>query len=218
VPYLKFSRDKRGYEHFAIVEPGVPRRGKPARSRVLYMFRTPPQVKVGRMPFTDEVRRALEAQYPNVRFDWPRLMATPIPPPDADHWRERRRAEKAARQAARESEVADEPEENGAPAPDASVAADPPEESQPISAAVAEEPGEDEDEEGEDGEADDETAAAGEASESQGIGASPPAAGPDAARPPGRRRRRRGRRRPQTAVPGTEPSAPAPPDRSTDEV
>jgi pyruvate/2-oxoglutarate dehydrogenase complex dihydrolipoamide acyltransferase (E2) component len=105
VPFLKFSRDRRGYEHFAIVEPGVPRRGKPARQRVLFWFRTPPQVKVGRLPFTDDVRRAIEAQNPGIRFDWPRLLATPIPPPDVEHWRERRRAEKAAKQAAREAGV-----------------------------------------------------------------------------------------------------------------
>jgi hypothetical protein len=105
VPFLKFSRDRRGYEHFAIVEPGVPRRGKPARQRLLFWFRTPPQVKVGRLPFTDDVRRAIEAQNPGIRFDWPRLLATPIPPPDAEHWRERRRAEKAAKQAAREAAV-----------------------------------------------------------------------------------------------------------------
>ena len=105
MPFLKFSRDRRGYEHFAIVEPGVPRRGKPSRQRLLFWFRTPPQVKVGRLPFTDDVRRAIEAQNPNIKFDWPRLLATPIPPPDAEHWRERRRAEKAAKQAAREAAV-----------------------------------------------------------------------------------------------------------------
>jgi hypothetical protein len=105
VPYLKFSRDRRGYEYVSIVEPGAARRGKPSRPRVLFWFRTPPQVKVGRLPFTDEVQRAIEAQYPKLRFDWPRLLATPIPPPDAEHWRERRRAEKAARQAAREAEA-----------------------------------------------------------------------------------------------------------------
>ena len=104
MPYLKFSRDKRGYEHFSIIEPGTPRRGRPQRPRLLFWFRTPPQVKVGRLPFTDDVRRAIEAQNPGVRFDWPRLLATPIPPPDAEHWRERRRIEKAAKQAAKEAE------------------------------------------------------------------------------------------------------------------
>src|SRR6185436_4121288 len=94
VPFLKFSRDRRGYEHFSIVEPSSGRRGKSSRPRVLFWFRTPPQIKVGREPFTDEVRRAIEAQNPGLRFDWVRLMATPIPAADAEHWREKRRTEK----------------------------------------------------------------------------------------------------------------------------
>jgi hypothetical protein len=117
VPFLKFSRDKRGYENFYLIEPpsggrNNPPRGK-ARPRVLFWFRTPPQVKVGREPFSDDVRKMVEAQNPGMTFDWPRIMATPIPPPDADHWRERRRAEKAARRAEREADaeaVADAPE------------------------------------------------------------------------------------------------------------
>ena len=90
----------------AIVEPGVPRRGKPARQRVLFWFRTPPQVKVGRLPFTDDVRRTLEAQNPGVRFDWPRLWRrrfrrpTPSTGASAGGWRRRasrRRAKRAVR-------------------------------------------------------------------------------------------------------------------------
>lgn len=73
------------------------RRGKPV-SRVLYFFRTPPSVKVGRQPFTDDVRRALERQYPDITFEWEKLLDIAIPPPDAERWRERRRAERAARQ------------------------------------------------------------------------------------------------------------------------
>jgi hypothetical protein len=99
VPFLKFSRDKRGYEHFYLVQPTSTRRGK-ERQHILYWFRTPPNVKVGREPFAEHVQRALEAQYPDVRFDWETLVATPIPPPETDHWRERRRADRAARQAA----------------------------------------------------------------------------------------------------------------------
>ena len=95
MPYLKFSRDKRGYESFFLVE----------QSRVLFWFRTPPNVKVGREPFSDEVRRMVEAQNPDLTFDWDRITSTPIPSVDADHWRERRRAEKAARRAAREEEA-----------------------------------------------------------------------------------------------------------------
>lgn len=95
---LKFSRDRRGYEHVYLVQ-ATNRRGK-IRSRVLYWFRTPPGVKVGREPFDEAVRRALEAQNPDVSFDWPKLIETPIPPPapDIERWRERRRVERAARQ------------------------------------------------------------------------------------------------------------------------
>ena len=43
------------------------------------------------------VRRALEAQNPDITFDWRAILETPIPSADADKWRERRRAERAAR-------------------------------------------------------------------------------------------------------------------------
>ena len=103
MPFLKFSRDKRGYENFQLIEPpSSGRRGGKSRPRLLFWFRTPPQMKVGRMPFSDDVRRMVEAQNPGMTFDWARIMSTPIPPPDADHWRERRRMEKAAKRAARE--------------------------------------------------------------------------------------------------------------------
>ena len=105
MPFLRFSRDKRGYEHFYLVQPTSARRGK-ERQRILYWFRSPPNVKVGREPFAHHVRSALEAQYPGVRFDWDTLVATPIPPPDQqEHWRERRRAERARRTAEAEPAV-----------------------------------------------------------------------------------------------------------------
>src|SRR5205807_9435753 len=97
--FLRFSRDKRGYEHFYLVQPPAGR-GR-TRTRIIYWFRTPPGVKVGRGPFDPEVRRAIEAQNPGVEFDWKKLLATPIPPPtpDAERWRERRRAARASREA-----------------------------------------------------------------------------------------------------------------------
>ena len=112
---LRFSRDRRGYEHFYLVESLSPRRGK-ARERILFWFRTPPNVKVGREPFADHVRRALEAQNPGISFDWDRLLATPIPPPAAgvERWREKRRAMRAPRLAA-EAEAAAELEEAAMP-------------------------------------------------------------------------------------------------------
>jgi hypothetical protein len=104
VPFLRFSRDRRGYEHFYVVEPASGRRGK-TRERVLYWFRTPPNVKVGREPFDDHVMRALEAKHPGIRFDWEALRNTPIPSVEPEYWRERRRADRAARRAQEEEEA-----------------------------------------------------------------------------------------------------------------
>jgi hypothetical protein len=115
VPFVRFSRDRRGYEHtFLVHESGA--RGR-SRSRVLYWFRTPPGIKVGREAFDDEVRRKIESENPGIAFDWPAIASTPMPPiPEVEHWRERRRAERAAKAARREEEV--EAESAAAPAGD----------------------------------------------------------------------------------------------------
>jgi hypothetical protein len=110
--FLRFSRDQRGVENFYLVQPTTNRRGK-VRQRVLYWFRSPPDVKVGREPFDQNVRRALETQYPDVEFDWRAIVETPIPSADADKWRERRRAERAAKHAAAEADVDSVGSENG---------------------------------------------------------------------------------------------------------
>lgn len=100
--FVRFSRDKRGYEHTYLVhESGG--RGRPVRARVLYWFRTPPGIKVGREPFDDEARRKIESQHPGIAFDWNAIASTPMPPvPEVEHWRERRRMERAAKVARRQ--------------------------------------------------------------------------------------------------------------------
>jgi hypothetical protein len=104
VPSVRFSRDKRGYEYVYLVHTPV-RRGKPGRTRVLYWYRTPPGIRIGRKPFDEEVQRTLEQQNPGLTFDWEAIIATPMPPPDmTEFWRERRRAEKLARQERRSGE------------------------------------------------------------------------------------------------------------------
>ncbi len=104
MPFLRFSRDKRGYEHIYLIHTAT-RRGKPARSRILYWYRTPPGVRVGRQPFDAGVRQMLEAQYPDITFDWETLANTPVPPPrEGEQWRERRQAERAAKQSKRDAE------------------------------------------------------------------------------------------------------------------
>ena len=48
-------------------------RGK-GRSRILYWFRTPPGVRVGRGPLDEEAIRTLEAGNPDLEFDWTRIL------------------------------------------------------------------------------------------------------------------------------------------------
>jgi hypothetical protein len=114
VPFLRFSRDKRGYEHTYLVH-AANRRGKPSRPRILYWYRTPPGVRVGRKPFDEEVRRAIEAQHPGVAFDWASFSKAQIPAAEPEPWWERRRAERAAKQARRADDVGDEAAQAGEP-------------------------------------------------------------------------------------------------------
>jgi hypothetical protein len=55
-----------------------------ARSRVLYMFRSPALVQIGRKPLDAEVREALEHTHPDLTFDWIGLLREPMPPPRPD--------------------------------------------------------------------------------------------------------------------------------------
>jgi hypothetical protein len=95
VAFLRFTRDRRGYEHFYLVEPTT--RGGKSSARLLYWFRSPSNVKVGREPFTEAVRAELESNNANVSFDWRKILDTPIPSAEAEKWRERRRAQRAER-------------------------------------------------------------------------------------------------------------------------
>jgi hypothetical protein len=105
VPFVRFSRDRRGYEHVYLVDAK-----EHGRSRVIYWFRTPPGVKVGRSPFDSATQRSLEQQYPDVKFDWSQIVAARMPPPTpVENWREKRRAERAFKRARAEeaAEVAE---------------------------------------------------------------------------------------------------------------
>jgi hypothetical protein len=113
VAFLKFTRDQRGYEHFYLLEPST-RRAK-TRTRVLYWFRTPPGIKIGRDPFDPTTRRALEARNPAVSFDWDRILAASIPSAGAEKWRERRREERGVRRARKARKRAADASEPGEP-------------------------------------------------------------------------------------------------------
>lgn len=56
------------------------RRGK-SRSRILYWFRTPPGVRVGRAALDDEAIRQIEQLNPSIEFDWPRILKGQGEPP-----------------------------------------------------------------------------------------------------------------------------------------
>lgn len=56
------------------------RRGR-NRTRVLYWFRTPPGVKVGRTALDDEALRRIERQNPDLEFDWPKILKGGGSPP-----------------------------------------------------------------------------------------------------------------------------------------
>ena len=78
--YIRFLRDKRGYENTYVFHGSVVD-GR-SRPRLLYWFRTPPNVKVGRLSLDPAAIRAVEANNPDVRFDWNKMLkvrGTPKP-------------------------------------------------------------------------------------------------------------------------------------------
>jgi hypothetical protein len=76
LPFLSISRDKRGYETTALLHAPAGHKGQP-KPRLLYWFRTPPDVRVGVEPFSDEIRRAIESRHRDLTFDWDRILAAP---------------------------------------------------------------------------------------------------------------------------------------------
>jgi hypothetical protein len=52
----------------------VPRRRTRGRNRILYWFRTPPGVRVGRAPLDEDAIRLIEEHHPNIRFDWQQIL------------------------------------------------------------------------------------------------------------------------------------------------
>jgi hypothetical protein len=68
VPFLRVIRDKRGYETTYLMH--WCREGTRQRSRILYMFRTPGGVRVGREALEADVLKQIEAQHPDIEFDW----------------------------------------------------------------------------------------------------------------------------------------------------
>ena len=72
MPYLRFSRDKKGFENTYVLHSGRTR-GK-SSPQMLYLFRTPPNIRVGRHPLDAEAIRAVEEHNPAVTFDWKKML------------------------------------------------------------------------------------------------------------------------------------------------
>ena len=68
MPFLRVIRDKRGYETTYLMD-WYHESGR-QRSRVLYAFRGPGGVRVGRLPLEPATMHELEVCYPAVTFDW----------------------------------------------------------------------------------------------------------------------------------------------------
>ena len=124
MPFLRFSRDKRGYESTYLCHTF--RRGGKPELRVLYWFRTPPDVKVGRLALDPVAIRAIEESNPDLKFDWAKILKVKPPPPPSEYgregreWRRRgREKDPASRPAATPSTSAS--EQGAAPAPEVSV-------------------------------------------------------------------------------------------------
>lgn len=73
MPFLRVIRDKRGYETTYLMH--WYREGNKQRSRILYIFRTPGGVRVGRESLEPDVLRQIESQHPDISFDWKSVFA-----------------------------------------------------------------------------------------------------------------------------------------------
>jgi hypothetical protein len=69
MPFIRQTRDKRGFEHTYVMHVARPSNGA-SRTRVLYVFRSPSSLGVGRKPLDAEVMEALEHTHPDLTFDW----------------------------------------------------------------------------------------------------------------------------------------------------
>lgn len=71
MPFLRLTRDRRGFEHTFLLHADAP--GRPPR--VLYWYRTAPGVLIGRPALDEEAIRSIEEQHPHIEFDWPAILA-----------------------------------------------------------------------------------------------------------------------------------------------
>jgi len=71
VPFLRLTRDRRGFENTFLMHTDRPG----DRPRLLYWYRTAPGVVLGRPPLDEDAIRTIEEQHPDIEFDWPAILA-----------------------------------------------------------------------------------------------------------------------------------------------
>jgi hypothetical protein len=76
LPFIRVTRDKRGYESTLVMHAYRGTNGG-QRGRVLYLFRSPSHVHLGRRALDTEVMEALEHTHPDLNFDWASLVRDP---------------------------------------------------------------------------------------------------------------------------------------------
>ncbi len=122
MPFLRFARDARGYENTFVLH-GF-RGGEQAGPRLLYWFRTPPNVRVGRLPLDETAIRAIEESNPELTFDWTKMLKVKPKAPPAPSSARRSGGRRAATRRTGPPTAASAPAENGVTSQEsASVAA-----------------------------------------------------------------------------------------------
>lgn len=95
MPFVRYTRDRRGYETLYVMHAFEGGGGRAPRPRVLYACRTVPYAKVGRMAIDESVQRRIETAYPALTFEWPKLLkeaAQSAPRPERTDARQDRNA------------------------------------------------------------------------------------------------------------------------------
>ena len=131
MPYLRFSRDGRGYENTYVLH--TVQEGGKVRPRMLYWSRTPPNVGVVRPPLDEDAIRALEENNPDLVFEWDKILAARAaakadqsqgsPRPRGARRRGRQAPDKAGKRPQEKRRVAQSGDAGG---PEASVRVEPP--------------------------------------------------------------------------------------------
>lgn len=118
MPFLRFARDARGYENTYVLH-GF-RGSEHAGPRLLYWFRTPPNVRVGRLPLDETAIRAIEESNPELTFDWTKMLKVKPKVPPAPPSARRSGSRRAATRRPAPPAAASGPGENG-PTPEESA-------------------------------------------------------------------------------------------------